>query len=323
MRVMERTFREQLFFLLLCLSVLKGDCRYIENNDISKDELFSLLSSDLRREIPELLMYRRPLRCLDMVAVEGQFTFTAETPQLSCAAFFMAEPNELITVEFDSVDVDCSGGDFITMFDGWVMKGEKFPSSQDHPLPLHERYVNYCDSGAARKSMRSSQNVAMVFFRVHGAGSSFALTVIKHVNPFPCNVISQSPEGSYTMVTPQQHRNCSFSIIYPVAIDISEFSLGHHSNFPKRSLPGCVESGDYVQLLGGSGIDTSKLLPITDLCISFTGPTHMKIGCDNTVVRMVSSGRFVSRVSFSYRPLDSQELQTIKLNNVEDFCFNN
>lgn len=47
----------------------------------------------------------------------------------------------------------------------------------------------------------------------------------------------------------------------------------------------------------------------------------MKIGCDNTVVRMVSSGRFVNRVSFSYRLLDSQELQTIKLNNVEDFCF--
>lgn len=50
---------------------------------------------------------------------------------------------------------------------------------------------------------------------------------------------------------------------------------------------------------------------------------HMKIACDNTVVRMVSSGSFVSRVSFSYRALDSQELQTIKLNNVEDFCFNN
>lgn len=53
--------------------------------------------------------------CLDMVAVEGQFTFTAERPQLSCAAFFMAEPNEVITVEYDGVDVDCSGGDFITV----------------------------------------------------------------------------------------------------------------------------------------------------------------------------------------------------------------
>lgn len=51
--------------------------------------------------------------------------------------------------------------------------------------------------------------------------------------PTACNVMSQSPEGSYTMVIPQQHRNCSFSIIYPVAIDISEFSLGHYNNFPK------------------------------------------------------------------------------------------
>ncbi|KAM9841436.1 corticotropin-releasing factor-binding protein isoform 2-T2 [Aulostomus maculatus] len=325
MRIMERTFREQLFFLLMCLSVLKGDSRYIENNEILKDELYSFFNSELKRETPEEFMYRRPLRCLDMVAVEGRFTFTAERPQLSCAAFFTAEPNEVISVEYDNVDIDCEGGDFITVFDGWVMKGEKFPSSQDHPLALYERYVDYCDSGSLRRTVRSSQNVAMVFFRIHNAGSSFTLTVRKLVNPFPCNVISQAPEGSYTMVNPQQHRNCSFSIIYPVEIDISEFSLGHHdyNNFPKRSAPGCAESGDFVQLLGGNGIDTSKLLPISDLCVSFTGPTHMKVGCDNTVVRMVSSGRFVSRVSFSYRLLDSQDLQTLKLNNVEDFCFNN
>lgn len=50
-----------------------------------------------------------------MVAVEGQFTFTAEHPQLSCAAFFMAEPTEVISVDFDNVDIDCRGGDFITV----------------------------------------------------------------------------------------------------------------------------------------------------------------------------------------------------------------
>ncbi|XP_076020197.1 corticotropin-releasing factor-binding protein [Genypterus blacodes] len=322
MRVMERTLREQLFFLVLCLSVLRGDARYIESNEITKDELYSLFNSELKREIPEELMYRRTLRCLDMVALEGQFTFTAERPQLSCAAFLIAEPSELITVDFTNVDIDCRGGDFIKVFDGWVMKGMKFPSSQDHPLPLYERYVDYCDSGLLKKSVHSSQNVAMVFFRVHNAGSSFTLTVRKVFNPFPCNVLSQTPEGSYTMVIPQQHKNCSFSIIYPVEIQISEFSMGHYNSFPKRSLGGCAESGDFVELLGGSGIDTSKMVPILDLCHSFTGPTHMKIGCDNTVVRMVSSGNSVSRVSFSYRLLDRQELQNIKVNSVEDFCFN-
>ncbi|KAM4635449.1 corticotropin-releasing factor-binding protein [Polymixia lowei] len=320
-RVMERTFREQLFFLVLCLSVLKGDSRYIEDNEITK-ELYSFFNSELRREIPDELIYHRPLRCLDMVAVEGQFTFTAERPHLSCAAFFLAEPTELISVQYDNVDIDCRGGDFIKVFDGWVMKGEKFPSSQDHPLPLYERYVDYCDSGTQRTTVRSSQNVAMVFFRIHNIGSSFTVTVRKLINPFPCNIISQTPEGSFTMVIPQQHRNCSFSIIYPVEIQISEFSLGYRSDFSKRSMTGCVEAGDFVELLGGNGMDTSKMFPIADLCYSFTGPTHMKIGCDNTVVRMVSSGKFVNQVSFSYRLLNHQELQRIRLNNVEDFCFN-
>lgn len=50
-----------------------------------------------------------------MVAVEGQFTFTAEHPQLSCAAFLMAEPTEVISVDYDKVDIDCRGGDFITV----------------------------------------------------------------------------------------------------------------------------------------------------------------------------------------------------------------
>ncbi|KAM3874175.1 corticotropin-releasing factor-binding protein [Diretmus argenteus] len=318
---MERTFLQQLFFLVLCLSVLRGDCRYI-GNEITKEELYSFFNSELKREIPEKFIYRRPLRCVDMVAVEGQFTFTAERPQLSCAAFLMAEPNEVITVDYGNVDIDCGGGDFIKVFDGWMMRGEKFPSSQDHPLPLNERYVDYCDSGALSRTVRSSQNVAMVFFRIHHAGSSFTLTVRKHINPFPCNIISQTPGGSFTMVIPQQHRNCSFSVIYPVEIQISEFSLGHRKDFLKRSAAGCAESGDFVELLGGNGIDPSKMLRVADLCFSFTGPTKMKIGCDNTVVRMVSSGRFVSRVSFNYRLLDRQELQMIKLNSVEDFCFN-
>lgn len=195
MRVMERTFREQLFFLVLCLSVLKGDSRYIEviltlflalafelnlkacsflqNNDISKDDLYSIFNAEFKREMPEMpeeLFYRRTLResyltlktyntndrwrtcfcyvwtnfykqysvnsvgpcvcagCLDMISVEGQFTFTAERPQLNCAAFLMAEPSEVLSVEYDSVDIDCKGGDFLTVrlnfeFDHYVVSG--------------------------------------------------------------------------------------------------------------------------------------------------------------------------------------------------------
>ncbi|XP_077478492.1 corticotropin-releasing factor-binding protein [Stigmatopora argus] len=324
--MMERTFRQRLF-LLLSLCILKGDSRYIEDNDVLKDELYSFFNSELRRETPkELIVYRRPLRCVDMVAVEGRFTFKAELPQLNCATFFMAEPDEVVSVEYDTVDIDCQAGDFVTVFDGWVMKGEKFPSSEDHPLSAHERYVDYCNSAdSGSRSVRSSQNVAMIFFRMHNAGSSFTVTFRKMSNPFPCNVISQSPEGTFTMVSPQQHRNCSFSIIYPAEVDISEFSsLGLRGNIPKWSASGCAsDSEDMVQLLGGNGLDTTKMFSFKELCSSSAGPSHTKIGCDNTVVRMLSSGRYINRVSFSYRLLNSHDLQLLRVNNVEDFCFNN
>lgn len=71
----------------------------------------------------------------------------------------------------------------LQIFDGWVLKGEKFPSTHDHPLPPHERYTDYCSSTAPGVSIRSSQNVAMVFFRIHSSDSGFTLSVKKLHNP--------------------------------------------------------------------------------------------------------------------------------------------
>uniref|UniRef100_A0A803V091 Corticotropin-releasing factor-binding protein n=1 Tax=Ficedula albicollis TaxID=59894 RepID=A0A803V091_FICAL len=182
--------------------------------------------------------------CIDMLSTEGQFTFTADQPQLHCATFFIGEPEELITIHYDFVNIDCRGGDFLKVFDGWILKGEKFPSSLDHPLTTSQRYVDFCESGDVQRSIRSSQNVAMIFFRIQQAGNGFTVTVKKNSNLFPCNVISQTPSGRFTMVIPHQHRNCSFSIIYPVVIKISDLILGHlnglflkvRSLFPKKIL---------------------------------------------------------------------------------------
>ncbi|KAJ8405645.1 hypothetical protein AAFF_G00316250 [Aldrovandia affinis] len=240
---MSVAFRVQLYFLLLILSALKGESRYLQENDVTAEGLFSLLNSEVKRELSKDFIYRRPLRCLDMLTMEGQFTFTADRPQLNCAAYFIGEPNEVISIEYKAVDIDCRRGDFIKVFDGWFLKGEKFPSNQDHPVSLSERYVDYCDTGDLSRAARSSQNVAMIFFHIHSPGCGFTITVKKLINPFPCNIISQTQEGSFTMVIPHQHTNCSFSIIYPVEIEIEELSLGHldSNDAPvKRSIPGYV-----------------------------------------------------------------------------------
>lgn len=48
-----------------------------------------------------------------MLSLQGQFTFTADRPQLHCAAFFIGEPEEFITIHYDQVSIDCQGGDFL------------------------------------------------------------------------------------------------------------------------------------------------------------------------------------------------------------------
>uniref|UniRef100_A0A8D0HHM1 Corticotropin-releasing factor-binding protein n=1 Tax=Sphenodon punctatus TaxID=8508 RepID=A0A8D0HHM1_SPHPU len=315
-------FRLQCHFVLICLAALKGEARYLEVRDAGEDEPFLLLSADLKRELSEGQIYRRALRCIDMLSIEGQFTFMAEQPQLHCATFFIGDPEELITIDFDFVSIDCQSGDFLKVFDGWILKGEKFPSSQDHPLSTSERYTDFCENGHIRRNIRSSQNVAMIFFRVHEPGNGFTFTVKKSPNLFPCNVISQTPTGRFTMVIPHQHRNCSFSIIYPVVIKISDLTLGHLNGLHlKKFSTGCGGVGDFVELLGGNGLDPSKMLPLADLCHSFHGPAQMKIGCDNTVLRMVSSGKHINRVTFEYHQLDQHELESRKENSIEEFCF--
>ncbi|XP_037535971.1 corticotropin-releasing factor-binding protein [Nematolebias whitei] len=316
------SLRTQLLLCLISLSTRTGLTRYIEENDASGG-LYSLLTLAQKRESEDFI-FRRPLRCLDMLATDGYFTFVASRPQLACAAFVIAEPGEVISLELSDVSIDCSAGDFIKIFDGWVLKGEKFPSSYDHPLLPHERYTDYCSSTAKTVASRSSQNVAMIFFRIHSPDSGFSLTFKKLHNPLPCNIMSQSPEGSFTMVIPHQRMNCSFSIIYPVEIRLTDLSLGESTTNeirpPKQMWSGCSGSGDYVELLGGNGVDTSKMFPVADLCYSSGGLAQMKIGCDNSVVRLVSSGNYINRVTFQYRLLDQNELPKTRENTLNNFC---
>ncbi|KAE8636078.1 hypothetical protein XENTR_v10002831 [Xenopus tropicalis] len=307
--------------LLLFLAVLKGESRYIQVREAAEDALF-LLNSDFKRELSEGQIYRRSLRCIDMLSIEGQFTFQADRPQLQCALFIIGEPEEIIVIEYNFVNIDCLGGDILKVFDGWIIKGEKFPSSLDHPLSTVERYTDICEEGNVGSITRSSQNVAMIFFRVQQPGHGFTLTIRKIPNLFPCNVISQSPNGRFTMIIPHQHRNCSFSIIYPVVIKIFDLTLGHFNELQLKKPPpkGCGDAGDFVELLGGAGLDPSKMFPLADLCHSFHGSAQMKIGCDNTVVRVVSSGNFINRVTFEYNQLD-RHLEKQQGNSVEEACF--
>ncbi|NXP39850.1 CRHBP protein, partial [Leiothrix lutea] len=297
---MPSAFQLQCHLVLIFLAASKGETRYLE-----RQQPFVPASPG----------------CIDMLSIEGQFSFTADQPQLHCATFFIGEPEELITVHYDFVNIDCQGGDFLKVRGCKSLLSDSVCVPPPHRTPLKQSQTQDEDP-SPDYSAGSSELFQQHLSRVSIPGG-MAENLVSRIYSFPsCNVISQTPSGRFTMVIPHQHRNCSFSIIYPVVIKISDLILGHLNGlFLKKPSAGCAGVGDFVELLGGAGLDPSKMFPLADLCHSFHGSAQMKIGCDNTVLRMVSSGKHVNRVTFEYHQLDLQETETRKENSIEEFCF--
>ena len=81
--------------------------------------------------------------CLDMLATDGYFTFVASQPQLACAAFVIAEPSDVISLELYDVSIDCDAGDFIKVDVTHLKK-----RTEMHTLP----------SGCGRQGIQSNSN---------------------------------------------------------------------------------------------------------------------------------------------------------------------
>ena len=47
---------------------------------------------------------------------------------------------------------------------------------------------------------------------------------------------------------------------------------------------------------------------------------QIKVGCDHKVLRMVSSGKHINRVTFEYRQLEPYELENPNGNSIQEFC---
>ena len=68
------------------------------------------------------------------------------------------------------------------MFDGWELNGKVFPGQEDHQLSLDQRSNPHC-SGRGFQPFLSSQNAALVSFKIPTPGQGFKLRVRFHPNP--------------------------------------------------------------------------------------------------------------------------------------------
>ena len=71
------------------------------------------------------------------------------------------------------------------MFDGWELNGNVFPGEHDHSMSLDERSRAQCSGLGATsfKKFMSSQNAALVSFKIPTSGQGFKIRVTYHPNP--------------------------------------------------------------------------------------------------------------------------------------------
>ncbi|KAH1021912.1 hypothetical protein HUJ04_011396, partial [Dendroctonus ponderosae] len=68
--------------------------------------------------------------------------------------------------------------------DGWELNGELFPSPEDHSKSLKSRFSEFCGQRKIKQTFISSQNVALIQYRMPARGTSFSFSVryIKNLN---------------------------------------------------------------------------------------------------------------------------------------------
>jgi hypothetical protein len=63
------------------------------------------------------------------------------------------------------------------VFDGWELNGNVFPGDNDHPLGVEDRSPLLCSGTASKKVYVSSQNAALVSFKIPKEGQGFRISV--------------------------------------------------------------------------------------------------------------------------------------------------
>ncbi|ELU04690.1 hypothetical protein CAPTEDRAFT_155089 [Capitella teleta] len=248
-----------------------------------------------------------------MESFDGDYWYRSPGDQggAVCGLFVIAHPEQLIQITFNKFDIDCESGGLLAMVDGWETQGQFFPSDEDHQLPFEMRYQTYC-GGEAPTVFISSQNVALIQYRIPTVEEGFHISVRMIDNPEPCNVVTMIDHGVMSISNHGHRRNCSVSIMYPENIKLLNVDVGKTHHIPtqvwKNGLTRHCKKrmrDDYVELLTGPGLDSSLMKSIQDFCglSSRPGAAMVPLACGHAVVRLVSSGNYYNSVTFGFEGL--------------------
>nr|QMS43276.1 corticotropin-releasing factor-like-diuretic hormone 44 [Grapholita molesta] len=253
--------------------------------------------------------------CFLMTSDEGEIFFKSPTNEpVVCGIYMIAEPDQRIQVIFNYLDVPCENGGLVAWVDGWELNGQVWPADAWED----DRVVETCDRRPARKLV-SRQNAALIQYRVPARGKGFAITIRHLKNSRPCNVMIFGSEGIFTLRNHGATGNCSLIAIAPTAVRLLDLNVGQavktHSmlDLETGTINQCKKRGlpDYVDIGGAGGLDHTKMEVFDNVCglDSKEARRPLLIACEDTVVRLVSSGRFHNSVTLAFTPLAPEDIE--------------
>lgn len=292
---------------------------------------FGLLS--LRSLLPIDKDFSKPIRskrtagehhitdCIHMTSEEGEFYHKAlSVDGQACGIYIFGEPDQNIEIRFNYLDVPCENGGLVSVVDGWELRGEFFPSTRDHQKPLRARLNEFCGQRKIKRVFTSSQNVALIQYRMPARGTSFSFTIRFVKNPTPCNVFFQSDvlEPIYTLRNYGKRVNCSLSTLFPAAVNTVALDVGVTPSIQRGiqletgTIHKCQKRGldDYVEVGGSLGLDNRYLQVADSFCglNSKPGKYPETVLCETTTVRMVSSGSFDNSATVHLRQIGENDI---------------
>nr|APD15634.1 corticotropin-releasing factor-binding protein [Cotesia chilonis] len=258
--------------------------------------------------------------CVFVTSEPGKFIYESQSDEPTvCGVYLITDPDKRIEVNFLSFDVPCEQDGLVSFVDGWELNGEFFPPENDHELPFEKRVTEFCGSRVSHTFL-SSQNSALVQYRIPVKGKGFTMFVRYRKNPFPCNILVNSTMDTFTLRNFGERKNCTLATIYPSAVQIVALNVGtkklEDPSYLRQLDSGIIHHCDKHRLMdqvligGSNGLDTSKFELLDSVC-GFTSKPERSfklIGCGVTAIRLTSSGMFDNSVSVFVRPAIDEEI---------------
>lgn len=259
--------------------------------------------------------------CVHVASEEGDYSYkkttnSEETSTTVCGLYILTDADKVVEISMKYLDASCDAGALMAFFDGWELDGKYFPNEIDHEKSLSQRSHEFCTNNAEwpfrqlRKRFRSSQNAALLQYRIPVRGS-FVATVKFIENPEPCHVLVEGTAPFYSLSNHGGKRNCTLSAMYESVITLRAVNIGPDQTSVTYD---CDKTRDHLAIGGSNSLETSNMELSTAVCghSEHIGP-EQAIFCPVTTIRLVSHGNYNNQVVLTIRKANENDIDIATL----------